>query len=69
MLIPLERIKQLYAKIINDALESEKSGCTTYILVSNDVDALCALRILTTILKSDEVQFVVIPVFSNSNLH
>ena len=68
MLIPLERIKQLYAKIINDALESEKSGCTTYILVSNDVDALCALRILTTILKSDEVQFVVIPVFSNSNL-
>jgi hypothetical protein len=55
MLIPLERIKQLYAKIINDALESEKSGCTTYILVSNDVDALCALRILTTILKSDEV--------------
>ena len=69
MLIPLERIKQLYAKIINDALESEKSGCTTYILVSNDVDALCALRILTTILKSDEVQFVVTPVFSNSNLH
>jgi hypothetical protein len=53
MLIPLERIKQLYAKIINDALESEKSGCKTYILVSNDVDALCALRILTTILKSD----------------
>ena len=69
MLIPLERIKQHYANIINDALESEKSGCTTYILVSNDVDALCALRILTTILKSDEVQFVVIPVFSNSNLH
>ena len=54
MLIPLERIKQLYVKIINDALESEKSGCRTYILVSNDVDALCALRILTTILKSDE---------------
>lgn len=55
MLIPLERIKQLYAKIIDNALESEKLGCTTYILVTNDTDALCALRILTTILKSDEV--------------
>ena len=47
MLTPLERIKHLYVKIINDALESESQGCTTYILVANDTDALCALRILT----------------------
>lgn len=47
MLTPLDRIKVLYAKIINDALESEKNGCTTYIFVSNDTDSLCAMRILT----------------------
>jgi len=47
MLTPLERIKHLYTKIINDALESENFGCTCFIFVSNDTDALCALRILT----------------------
>ena len=68
MLIPLEKIKQLYSQIIDNALQSEKDGCTTYILVSNDTDAICALRILTTILKSDEVQFVIIPVFSATHM-
>jgi cell division control protein 45 len=68
MLIPLEKIKQLYNKIIENALQSEKDGCTTYIIVSNDTDAICALRMLTTILKSDEVQFVVIPVFSTTHM-
>jgi hypothetical protein len=51
MLTPLERIKHLYAQIIRDALETENLGCTTYIFVANDTDALCALRILTVSLS------------------
>jgi cell division control protein 45 len=36
--------------------------------VSNDVDSLGSLKILTSLLKSDEVQFVVIPVFSKLHI-
>jgi len=68
MLIPLDRIKNLYLQIIKNANESDQYGCTTYIFVSNETDSLCALRILTTILKQDEIQFVSIPVFSNPHL-
>ena len=53
MLTPLDRIKVLYAKIINDAVDSEKNGCTTYIFVSNDTDSLCAMRILTVSKNQD----------------
>lgn len=52
MLIHLDKIKELYAQIIRDALETENIGCTTYILVANDADALCALRILTVSLHA-----------------
>lgn len=55
MLISLEKLKQLYARIIDDALETEHLGCTTYIFVANDTDALCALRILTVSTSSSNL--------------
>jgi hypothetical protein len=36
--------------------------------VSNDCDSIASLKILTSLLKSDEVQFVAIPVFSNKHI-
>ena len=66
MKIKLDEIKRMYESIIQNALEG--GGVATYIFVSNETDSLCALKILTNILKSDEIQFVQIPVFSNNHL-
>ena len=45
-----------------------KGGCTVLILVANDLDALSACKILTSLLKQDNVQYSVIPVFSYQEL-
>lgn len=65
MLIPLDQIIRLYRQIVKNAMKCDGQGSTINILVSNDTDSLAALKILTTLLKQDEVQFVSIPVFSN----
>jgi len=46
-LADIDHIKKVYQQIIQRALQTEGEGCTTYIFVSNDTDALCALKILT----------------------
>lgn len=68
MLIPLNNLKHVYQYILSNALEFDGKGCTIYIFVSNDADSLASLKILSTLLKSDEVQFVTIPVFSTSHI-
>ena len=68
MLIPIDNIKQVYKHILEQALECDGLGCTIQIFVSNDVDSIASLRIITSLLKSDEVQFVVIPVFSKMHI-
>ena len=68
MLIQIQNIKHVYAQIINSALECDGLGCTIYIFVSNEADSIASLKILTSLLKSDEVQFVAIPVFSKRTL-
>ena len=67
MLIPLDQIKRLYLSMVQRALQVE-SACSTYIFAANDTDGLCALKILTTVLKSDGMQFIAVPVFSQSHL-
>lgn len=47
MLIPLHSIKQVYQHILQAALECEGQGCSIYIFVSNDVDSLASLKILS----------------------
>ncbi len=65
MLITIENANICYQKIIRKGL---KYGSKVIIFVSNDADALCAARILTALLKSDNVQYVVIPVLSFTQL-
>ncbi|GAA5923722.1 hypothetical protein JCM1841_002023 [Sporobolomyces salmonicolor] len=43
-------------------------ACTTYLLVSPDVDALCAARLLSGLLKTDDVAHQTIPVGSWAEL-
>ena len=66
MKIPLDQIKQLYDNIVENALDA--GGVSTYIFVSNETDSLCALKVLSNVLRADEIQFVTIPVFSNGHL-
>ena len=47
MLVPLDKLKQLYNQLKQNAYDAESGGCTTCIFVANDTDAICALRMLT----------------------
>jgi hypothetical protein len=47
MLIPIDHFKQVYRHILQQALQCEGQGVTTYLICSNDTDSLCALKILT----------------------
>jgi hypothetical protein len=67
-LIHLTNLKGVYQYILQNALEFDGKGCTIYIFVSNDTDSIASLKILATLLKSDEVQYIAIPVFSVSHL-
>ncbi len=65
MLITLESLHICYQKIVKRGV---RGGTTVVIFVANDADALCAARILTLLLKSDNIQYVLIPVLSFSQL-
>lgn len=47
MLVPLNQLKLLYSQILAEALKSDGEGCSIYIFVANDTDALAALKIFT----------------------
>ena len=68
MLYSVTNFKILYNYILKKALECDGLGCTIFIFVNNDTDSVASLKILTTLLKSDEVQFQAIPAFSNSHI-
>lgn len=68
MLYSVANFKVLYHYILKKALECDGLGCTIFIFVNNDCDSLASLKILTTLLKSDEVQYQVIPAFSNGHI-
>ena len=55
MLYSVANFKILYNYILKKALECDGSGCTIFIFVNNDCDSLASLKILTNLLKSDEV--------------
>jgi len=57
MLYSVANFKILYNYILKKALESDGLGCTIFIFVNNDCDSLASLKILSTLLKSDEVQY------------
>ncbi|KAK4050288.1 DNA replication initiation factor cdc45 [Microbotryomycetes sp. JL201] len=66
MHIPASQYPTAYQSIVSRA-----RGCTsatTFVLVAPDVDALCAARLLTSLLKNDDVLYTLIPVGSWSQL-
>ncbi|BGP17816.1 hypothetical protein JCM10213_008384 [Rhodosporidiobolus nylandii] len=62
MLIPSTSTAQAYQHILSRARGSP--ACTTYLFVSPDVDGLCAARLLSGLLKTDDVPHQTIPVGS-----
>ncbi|GAA5840980.1 hypothetical protein JCM11251_006771 [Rhodosporidiobolus azoricus] len=61
-LIPQSSYSTAYAHILARARGSP--ACTTYLFVSPDVDGLCAAKLLSTLLKTDDVAHQTIPVGS-----
>jgi hypothetical protein len=53
MKIPLDQIKRLYTNIVENALDA--GGVSTYIFVSNETDSLCSLKVLSNVLRADEI--------------
>lgn len=60
MLWPRDNFHLAYNRIKREAALS--SGCTVFILVAPDIDALCACHILTYLLRNDFISFTLIPV-------
>ncbi|KDE05348.1 hypothetical protein MVLG_04263 [Microbotryum lychnidis-dioicae p1A1 Lamole] len=66
MYIPSTLYPTAYRSIVSRARGA--SSATTFLLVSPDVDALCAARLLSDLLKTDDVVNTIIPVGSWSDL-
>jgi cell division control protein 45 len=62
MFIPTSSYSTAYSHILSRARGSP--SCTTYLFVSPDVDALCAARLLSGLLKNDDVAHQTVPVGS-----
>lgn len=62
MFIPSTSYSAAYSHILSRARGSP--SCTTYLFVSPDVDALCAARLLSGLLKNDDVAHQTVPVGS-----
>eukprot|EP01135_Chromosphaera_perkinsii_P000163 Nk52_evm59s32 gene=Nk52_evmTU59s32 len=65
MLVKINDADETYIKIKEDALVSRMP---VLIFISPDADALCACKILTGLLKSDFVQYVIVPVAGYNDL-
>lgn len=62
MHLPATSYPLAYAHILARARGSP--ACTTYLFVAPDVDALCAARLLSALLKTDDVAHQTVPVGS-----
>jgi cell division control protein 45 len=67
MHIPSTSYSVAYSHILSRARGSP--ACTTYLFVAPDVDALCAARLLSGMLKTDDVAHQTVPVGSWVQLH
>lgn len=66
MYISQDRFKAAYEHIVKCSRGTAVS--TTFILVSPDVDSICAARVLHNLLKTDDIINTIIPVASWSEL-
>lgn len=66
MIVEKNTLDMAYKTIRQDALEED--GCSVTIFVSPDIDALCAARIITDLLRSDCVAYKMKPVSGYESL-
>lgn len=66
MILPSSQVPTAYRQIVARARGSP--ACTTYLFVAPDVDALCAARLLSALLKTDDVAHQTVPVGSWAQL-
>ncbi|KAJ2080255.1 DNA replication initiation factor cdc45 [Coemansia sp. RSA 988] len=64
--IPSSRYEDAYRRIADSASRSQ--GTSVLIFVSTDVDGLCGLRILTTLLKRDAIAHKIVPVTNYADI-
>ncbi|KAJ2607995.1 DNA replication initiation factor cdc45, partial [Coemansia sp. RSA 1365] len=64
--IPSSRYEDAYRRITDGA--STSKGTALLIFVAADVDGLCALRILTTLLKRDAIAHKIVPVTNYADI-
>lgn len=61
MHVPKALFRPTY-QAIKDAASGVQNGCSVLVLVSPDVDAICAARILASLFKQDNIDHKVTPV-------
>lgn len=66
MFIPSYLYRSAYDLILDRT--RGRNSCSTYLLVAPEVDAVCAARLLSSLLKTDDVQHLTIPVGSWAEL-
>ncbi|GAA5991226.1 hypothetical protein JCM10908_006592 [Rhodotorula pacifica] len=67
MLLPQKLVSAAYHELVGRARGSV--ACTTFLFVAPDVDSLCAAKLLSTLLKTDDVPHQTVPVGSWVQLH
>lgn len=66
MLLPHQLIPAAYHELVGRARGSP--ACTTFLFVAPDVDSLCAAKLLSTLLKTDDVPHQTVPIGSWAQL-
>jgi len=65
MIIKIENVRLCYEEI----LKKYKKGEKILIFTGFDIDSICTIRILKTLLKLQNIKFIVIPVINNTQLN
>jgi cell division control protein 45 len=65
MIIKLEKAANFYSDFVN---RLKRSNGKVIIFVGFDIDSLCSLRILVNLLRTDNIQYDIIPVMTHSHV-
>ncbi|KAJ1912539.1 DNA replication initiation factor cdc45 [Mycoemilia scoparia] len=69
--LDVEKYEEAYKRILEGSAKAIKEGagaCTVLLLVADDPDAICALRILIWLLKQDNIAYKTVPIGNYADL-